>query len=124
VAKKWQDEDLAGRGPSADKATLMREAKAVSGLLAKIRKDLFLLERVYYRLQDIMGALTKAQEALEIDKGYTIGAFYEGFRKNQAGLESAFSFFRHIDRLYKERSAGIFGSSMDDDEDFFGDDDF
>jgi len=128
VLKKWLDEDRAGVVPRALDPNVMKEKKEIIGPLQSIRKVLFIYERLYYRVEEIVDLLAGGQyDRKEIKKGLTVGDFIRRYRDEKDGLGRRMALFRYAEKLYELRNEGgpsgsdeFFGS----DSDFFGESDF
>lgn len=125
--KKWMDEDRRGTSVNPRSPETLREKKEMIGSIMKIRKILFIYERIYYRLDEADALVSgTAAERSEIRPGLSVGAFLRRFREEREPLARSMAMFRYAERLYNLRNEGGAGfpGLGGDDDDFFGSSDF
>jgi len=102
-------------------ATLVNEVQKVHFrelLEPKMRKVLFLFERVYYRADELSDAImgTEAEKS-EIRPGQTAGDFIRTVLTERDKLAAMVARYRYIEDLYRQRSPD--GEAFSEDDDFF-----
>jgi len=125
--EKWQAEDRAGRIGGA--MEVAKEMKEVIGALFRLRRTLFLFERVYFRLLELKGYHDEGLGRGTIRYGLaseTTTQFFERLERDRRGLEAKMAKVRLVARLYAKRNEGRlptggFGEDEEDEEWFFGD---
>lgn len=124
VLAKWMEEDRAGITPRPLDPAVMREKKEIVGLLQDIRQNLFVFERIYYRLEEVaLLAAGSSWEGATIRKGLIVRDFLRKFAAEREDLSRRVALFRYAESLYAARDQGspaggdaFFGS----DSGFFG----
>jgi hypothetical protein len=126
---KWAEED--GSGAIGSKMELMREKKKIIGPLMDLKKSLYILERVYFRLLELEEYHEQGYGRGTLSKGYTTRDFFRDFNKDTAVFERRMDNVRYAMKLYAIRNegslpmGGIAGEMLDesfDDDDFFSSD--
>jgi len=125
--EKWQAEDRSGRIGGA--VEVAKEKKEVIGALFRLRRTLFLFERVYYRLLELKGYHDEGLGRGTIRYGLaseTTTQFFERLERDRRGLEARMAKVRLVARLYAARNegrlpSGGFGEDEQDEDSFFGD---
>jgi len=123
VLKKWPDEDRAGTKVNPNDPSNLREKKEIAGLLIPLRKTLFMFERIYYRVDELINLVEGSSlEKNELRAGLTAGDFLRRVRSEAELLARQTALYRYAESLYAERNpAGEFFGVEDD---FFGTSDF
>jgi hypothetical protein len=125
VLKKWLDEDRAGTKINPRDPATLRDKKEMAGHLMKLRKTLFVFERIYYRIDELQGIIAGTPlEKREIRPGLTAGDFLRRVAAERDKLARNTALFRYAESLYAARNPDgeFFGTG---DDDFFGtDEDF
>jgi hypothetical protein len=106
VLSKWVAEDRQGRAGS--RLEVMREKRAVVGALFKLRKTLFIFERVYYRLVEIEGYYNQGFGRGDIRPGLSAAQFWARFDTDRSDLAAKMARVRHVIRMYAARNDGEF----------------
>ena len=132
VLDKWMQEDR--RGIIGSRAEQLREKRELIGELIRIRRVLFIFERVYYRLLELEANLPPGVAGRPLAGGRTVGDFVSELRRDRRVLGERMQTVRYVFRLYAERNEGtvpteIGESSFSDDsfadpDEFFGSDPF
>lgn len=131
VLDKWFQEDR--RGKVGAKIEMMREKKRLIGHLFKIRRVLFIFERVYFRLAELNAYHNQGYGKGTIRPGLTTDAFFAAFNREKRELGKQMARVRYIVKLYAGRNQGSFPTGgfgaqqapfgpEDEGKDFFGDD--
>ncbi len=116
--KKWADEDRSGAKINPLDPAVLREKKEIAGYLLKMRKVLFIFERVYYRADELSDAIAGTEaEKREIRPGQTAGDFIRTVLSERDKLASMVARYRYIEDLYRQRSPD--GEAFTQDDDFF-----
>ncbi|MCX7025181.1 MAG: FecR domain-containing protein [Spirochaetes bacterium] len=128
VLGKWLSEDKEGRKINPNDPATMRDKKDMIGPIMDLRKNLFIFERIYYRLEEIDGIVTGTPiERAELRPGIKVSDFFKRFRADRDALARKVALFRYAEKLYELRNqggAGLPGSGGLSDDDFFGSSDF
>jgi hypothetical protein len=122
VISRWAEEDV--RGASGGRMQAMKEKKQIIGALLKLRKTLFLFERIYYRLLELEEYHGKGYGRGSIRSGLTTGQFFDRFDGERKALEARMAYIRYVAKLYAKRNGGsvptgAFDEESREDEDFF-----
>jgi hypothetical protein len=118
IPKKWADEDRRGARIKNLDPAVMRENKEIAGHLIRIKKVLFMFERVYYRMDQISDLIAgTADEKRIIRPGQTAGDFIKAVRAEREKLAAAVARYRYIENLYSQRNPD--GEAFSSDDDFF-----
>lgn len=123
TVEKWISEDK--QGIVGSKISIMREKKAVIGLLLEIRRVLFVFERVYFRLLELSDYHEQGHGVGYVSPGTTTASFFADLAAESAVLDGKMRLVRYVVKLYVIRNDGTFPldwSSAPSDVDFFGDD--
>jgi hypothetical protein len=121
VLKKWLDEDRAGARINPKDPATLRDKKEIAGHLMKLRKTLFVFERIYYRVDELQSIISGTPlEKREIKPGLTAGDFLRRVEEDRDQLARNTALFRYAESLYAARNpdGGFFGVE----DDFFGSD--
>ena len=123
VIKKWMDQK--NKGEMGSKMELMKEKKELIGTLFRIRRTLFIFERVYFRLLELQNYYKQGYGKGELKAGLSVKSFFQEFNKTSKELQKRVAKVRFIIKLYAHRNEGQFPTDAadEDDGDFFGDDD-
>ncbi len=128
VLKKWLDEDRENKKINPNDATTLREKKEMIKFVMAFRKNLFIFERIYYRLEQIDDIVRGTPvENGELRPGVRVADFLKRFRADREGLGRKVALFRYAEKLYELRNqggAGVPGMEGLSDDDFFGSSDF
>jgi hypothetical protein len=124
VLKKWLDEDRAGKRVNPMDPATMRDKKEISGQLLKLRKTLFMFERIYYRVDELLDIVEGTPaERQELRPGLTAGDFLRRVKAERDQLAKDTALYRYAESLYAARNPD--GEAIGGgDDDFFGGDDF
>jgi len=120
--KKWLDEDRAGAKVNPNDPATLREKKEMAAHLLKLRKTLFIFERIYYRIDELQAIVANTPlERREIRPGLTVGDFLRRVEAERDKLARNTALFRYAESLYASRNpeGEFFGQG---DDDFFGSD--
>ncbi|MBN2441615.1 MAG: FecR domain-containing protein [Spirochaetales bacterium] len=135
ILKKWMQEKK--KGQIGSKMEIMKEKKEILGVLFRLRRTLFIFERVYFRLLELKSYYIQGYGKGDIKKGLSVKKFFADFDKTSKVLYKKVAKVRFVIKLYARRNDGNFPTdSADEDDgdffkednardgDFFGDDDF
>ncbi len=104
VLAKWAREERSGAvGGTMD---LMREKRAVVGDLLRLRKTLFLFERVYYRLIELEGYYNEGLGRGNLRPGLTAEQFWRQFNADRRELAARMGRVRWVAKEYARRNDG------------------
>ena len=125
VLKKWLDEDRAGAKVNPMDPANLRDKKEMASHLLKLRKTLFVFERVYYRVDEILAIVEGTPaERRELRPGLTTGDFLRRVKAERDQLARNTALFRYAESLYASRNPDGEFIGEGGDDDFFGDEDF
>ena len=127
---KWIKENKAGKVGS--KMEIMKEKKKIIGDLFKLRRILFIFEKIYFRLIELKGYYDQGYGKGLVREGLTTKQFFQKFAKQSRILQKKVAKVKFLMKLYAKRNNGKFPADVfadddeadDNDDDFFGDDDF
>jgi hypothetical protein len=119
---EWTDQFRRGTTPRSTDVRVMRQKSALVPKLMGVRRVLFLLERVYYRLSDIRDQVGPEVLSARLPSGGTIAAFFRELDRDGPDLEKKAASFRFALRLYAERNDGRDAVSLGEDGGGFFDD--
>jgi hypothetical protein len=124
IITKWLNEDK--RGKIGGAMEVMREKKEIIGSLFKLRANLFIFERIYYRLVELEDYYRQGYGRGLISTGVTTDQFFQKFDAQSKDLERKMAVVHNVARLYALRNEGsVPGGSFDESDsgstdDFFG----
>jgi len=104
ILTKWADEDRRAR--LGQRAEIIRERLAIGGLLARLRRTLFQLERVHFRLVRLMAYHDRGIGRGTLDGGVTTAQFFERFARERRDVEQKLSLTRSVSKMYLRRNEG------------------
>ncbi len=130
ILNKWIYEDK--NNTIGSTIEVMKEKKRIIGHLFRIKRTLFIFERIYFRLSELEEYFNEGYGRGLIKSDLTSTEFFRKFQRNRLNLMKKMSFIRYVFKLYAKRnngsvSAGIFqggfsSESNDFDNNFNGDD--
>lgn len=126
VLVKWLREDATGSTPPSNSPAVLREKRELIGQLNRLRANLFLFERIYYRINQLADhILGTSLEQTTLRPGLTAGEFLRRVRTEAPLLQRRVALVRYAEVLYTMRNEGrspfSFGSDdFGDNDDFFG----
>jgi len=120
VLYKWYGEDR--RGEIGGRMEAMREKKQLIGELLKLRKILYIFERIYFRLIELEGYYRDGYGRGQIQPDLSAGMFFTRFNREKQRLGEQMAELRYITKLYAKRNDGIFPTDLleQGEEEFFG----
>ena len=123
VLQKWYDEDR--RGQVGGNMEILREKRRIIGSLLELRKSLFVLERVHYRLSELEQYYRQGYGEGTLEGSLTSRAFFQALDRDREVLERRMAEVRYVTKLYAKRNQGAFPTERDQEgeQDFFGDED-
>lgn len=125
VLKRWLDADRAGTRINPMDPENLRDKKEMAAHLLKLRKTLFVFERIYYRVDEIISLVEGSPtEKKELRPGFTIGDFLKRVKVERDQLARNVSLFRYAEALYAERNPDGEAIGAGDDDFFGADEDF
>lgn len=125
IISKWFKED--SNGTMGSTMENMREKKKLIGDLLRLRRVLFIFERVYFRLQELKSYYDQGYGRGTIKAGLTADAFFRRFERDKDELGRKMARIRYITKLYSIRNNGSFPTdafSTDESGDSFLNSDF
>lgn len=125
ILNKWIKEDKAGQIGS--NIALMREKKRIIGHLFKMRRILFIFERVYFRMLELQTYYNKGYGRGMLSSNLSAAAFYRQFNSERKELTRKMALVRYVIKLYRKRNNGSipldeFSDKSQSEDDFFKDD--
>jgi hypothetical protein len=116
---KWAAEDREGRIGGAIEA--MKEKKEIVGALFRLRRTLFIFERVYARLLEMKEYHDQGFGRGTLWLGLTSTQFFQRLERDRRDLEGKMAKVRYVARLYALRNDGRVPTGSFDDEEEEGD---
>ncbi|WP_028972772.1 FecR family protein [Spirochaeta cellobiosiphila] len=118
VIRRWDMEHKQGIIGSGSQ--LLRDKKELYRGLVALRKNLFLFERVYFRLIELEDYYNSNKYKGNLRTGYTYQDFFKDFNKDKDALMRKMAYVRYINKLYAMRNEGSlpFDSTLDSDSNF------
>jgi len=118
VINKWIREDRIGTlGTNIEQ---MKEKKALIASLRKLRTTMIMLERIYYRLDELEGLYRQGIAASgQISRGMSVAAFFNRFAGERKTLAQKMADVSYVTKLYAKRNNGKFPLGMQIDEEDF-----
>ena len=110
VLEKWIREDRENRVGS--RIELLREKKQIIGDLFRMRRILFIFERVYHRLLELHRYFEEGYGQGEIAPGLSTAEFFSRFLNQREDLAAKVRKVRYIMKLYAKRNEGNFPTSL------------
>ena len=110
ILDKWVSEDR--ENLLGSRIQIMREKKQVIGNLFRIRRILFVFERVYHRLSELHRYFEEGYGEGEVKPGLSTAEFFRGFLNQQQDLSNKVRKVRYIMKLYAKRNEGSFPTSQ------------
>lgn len=104
ILDKWMAEDE--RGVAGSMMERMRERRAILPGLLRMRRVLFFLERVYFRLDTLIGAMDDRIGDARLSTGATVREFAALFRNDAGLLSSRMHEVRYVFKLFADRNDG------------------
>jgi hypothetical protein len=122
IITKWTNEEKQGK--TGSRMEIMKEKRQLIGILFRIRRNLFIFERIYFRLLELQTYYKQGYGKGDIKPGYSVKKFFMEFNKTSSDLHRKVAKIRFIMKLYAKRNGGRFPTDQMDesDSDFFGDD--
>ncbi len=130
VINKWINEDRNHKIGS--RMEVMREKKRIIGHIFKLRRILFIFERIYFRLAELNEYYRQGYGRGMIDSNTSSADFFKSFNAQKRELSRKMSMVRYVLKLYAKRNGGFvptsafsqgFSSDEESDKSFFGNDD-
>lgn len=121
LLNKWYEEDR--RGQVGGNMEILREKKRIIGHLLELRKTLFLLERVYYRLSELQEYYRQGYGEGVLQGSLTAKAFFQAFDRDRDELARKMTEVRYLTKLYAKRNGGAIPTDRaeEGEGEFFGD---
>ena len=104
ILNKWIKEDKAGQIGS--NMALMREKKRIIGHLFKMRRVLFIFERVYFRMLELKTYYDQGYGRGMLSSNMSAADFYRQFNSERKELTRKMAVVRYIIKLYAKRNNG------------------
>lgn len=117
VINKWIREHQ--RGETGGRQESLREKRAIIGPLMSLRRTLFLLERIHFRLFEVREYLDAGALNASLGGGQTVASFYRQFEQDAGTFESRLGRVRFVAKLYALRNDGELPIPGFDEQDFF-----
>jgi len=106
LLNKWIQEDQ--RGTMGSRMEMLKEKRELIGQLLRIRKVLFLFERIYFRLQELRDYYRQGFGEGTISPAFTTGEFFRSFESDRAELLRMMARVRYFIKLFALRNQGSF----------------
>lgn len=105
--RRYKQGRLSEGGPEA-----LRERKELAGVMLRLRKELFLFSRVYYRLIELVSYYHEGVGHGRLDTGEGIGSFVAQVEKEARELASRLQYVRFVMFLFEQRGRSLLGESL------------
>jgi hypothetical protein len=112
IIDKWIREDSEGKMGS--KIEVMREKKQLIGLLFKLKRNLFLFERAFFRLMELEYYHSQGAGQGEIKPGLSADKFFEEFGAKKPAIITMIAKLKYLFKLFAKRNDGHFPVDMVD----------
>lgn len=120
VFDKWIAEDKQGK--TGSRVDMMREKSQVVGLLLRAKGNLFIFDRVYYRILELEYYFEQGYGSGDIRPGYSIKKFFDELRSKKQQIDTMVARVRYFFKLFAVRNDGHFPVDTEgSDESFFDD---
>jgi hypothetical protein len=106
IITRWAEEDRSGRAAPGASLQLARERRLIGGLLLRMRRTLFVMERVAYRIERMQVLHARGFGVGTLDGGETTAAFFTRFEKERADLHKNLAQARWVSKMYVRRNDG------------------
>ncbi len=110
---KWIREDRNGVKPRANDPAVMKEKTEVVNLLFAVRKNLFIFERVYYRILELADIAPREIMGEKISGYGTVRGFLAQVDREKNALASRMALFHYAEVLFADRNGGSSGGLLD-----------
>ena len=117
ILNKWIYEDK--NHTIGSTIEVMREKKRIIGHLFKIKRTLFIFERIYFRLLELEKYFKEGYGRGTVKESLTSGDFFGEFQKNQVNLMKRMSFIRYVFKLYAKRNNGYVPAGISSNQESF-----
>ena len=104
IIRKWADEDRQGR--MGERRQLVRERRAIGGLLVRLRRTQFQLERVAFRIARLQAVHARGFGVGTLDGGVTTAQFFARFQSERRDVEGKLAQARFVTKMYVRRNEG------------------
>jgi hypothetical protein len=104
ILNKWADEDKKAR--IGQRAEIARERQAIGGVLSRLRRTQFQLERVHFRLLRLKSYHDRGIGRGTLEGGSSTAQFYEKFSNERKDVERKMALTRSVSKMYVRRSEG------------------
>ena len=106
LLSKWAREDREAR--TGSRLEILREKRAVVGALFRLRRTLFVLERVYFRLAELEGYYGEGLGRGDLRQGLSAAQFWARFAADRRELGAKMARVRYVVKMYAKRNDGQF----------------
>jgi hypothetical protein len=104
ILTKWAEEDKRAR--MGQRAEIIKERKEIGGVLNRIRRTQFRLERVHFRLLRLETYHEKGIGKGTLDDGVTTAQFFDRFSDERKDVERKMALTRSVSKMYARRNDG------------------
>jgi hypothetical protein len=108
IISRWADEDRSGLAGQDHKiqVQLLRERRIIGALLVRMRRTLFILERVAFRIERLQVIHARGIGVGTLDGGETTAQFFERFQKERSDLQQKLRQTRYVTKMFVRRNDG------------------
>jgi spore photoproduct lyase len=106
ILQKWYQEDRQGK--LGGRVEMLREKKRLIGYILRLRRILFLFERLYFRLEELQDYYRQGYGQGTLEGSLTSRAFFESFDRDRQELARRMAEVRYVIKLYAKRNEGAF----------------
>jgi hypothetical protein len=104
IIARWVDEDR--RGGIGKRNEVLRERRVIGALLGRLRRTVFQLERVEYRIERLQVLHERGYGAGTLDGGVTTAQFFERFQRERNDVHRKLAQTRWVTKMYVRRNDG------------------
>jgi hypothetical protein len=108
IISRWADEDRSGRAGRGQRAQaqLLRERRTIGALLVRMRRTVFQLERVEFRIERLQALHERGVGAGTLDGGVTTTQFFERFQRERNDVDQKLAQTRFVTKMFVRRNDG------------------
>ncbi|MGA2480279.1 MAG: FecR family protein [Spirochaetia bacterium] len=110
IIGRWADEDRSGRAGRGrgqrGQAQLLRERRIIGALLVRMRRTVFQLERVEFRIERLQALHERGVGTGTLDGGVTTAQFFERFQRERNDVDQKLAQTRFVTKMFVRRNDG------------------
>jgi hypothetical protein len=108
IITRWTEEDRSGRAGQGQRlqVQLLRERRVIGALLVRMRRTVFALERVAFRIERLEALHARGFGVGTLSGGETTDQFFARFEKERNDVRQKLSQTRYLTKMYVRRNDG------------------